>query len=407
MRWLKPFVATEQPLETINRWLDLLYYVTLIVLAFQGDLTLNVAILLVSLALVHFINRTLSRRNGQPFYLVYPLMGLEFILLIALYYGTHGEKSSTIFVVYTAFVMLNYPGYVALPFIGAGYLLYLFFVDQRVVGFNGYVLSLLNFSPTPLSLLVIRLLVTQRQRILDLNQRIQSQAELTAEMSKLRERNSLAEAMHDTLGHTLTSSIVSLEGATLLLANRPTEAIALLESVREQLQTSLGDIRQTVRTLKTDILADHTTLHESLRHLVERVSRQTSIAIALEDQLAVDLLPIQAYVLYNVVRESITNALKHGQATHIQITLAEVAGNCIALTVGDNGQGAGSFVPGFGLTHLEQKVQALGGALTVETQEKAGFRIHVLLPLGLDVALQPHHKTQRKAELYDSDHVGR
>ncbi len=196
-------------------------------------------------------------------------------------------------------------------------------LDPEALSFNEYILRLINFSVTLLALLGVRLLIRQRQYILDLNQRLQSQAQLTAEMTKLKERNELAEAMHDTLGHTLTASIVSLEGVALLWEKRPAEAIALLNSVCEQLQAGLGDIRKTVRNLKTDTLAEHAVLKDSLIQMVERVNRQTSISIELQYKIEAALLPIQDYVLYSIVQESITNALKHGQASSLWIMLTQ------------------------------------------------------------------------------------
>ncbi|MFN8493073.1 MAG: sensor histidine kinase [Caldilineaceae bacterium] len=388
--WLKPFIALEQPIATVNHWLTIIYAVVLLVFVAQIGLSGKVVVLASALAFVHFGKQRAASLHDHLLPTVYLLQVLEFVLLFGLSVGTTVDQSSTIFQLYTVDVMLNYPAYFALPLIASGYWLYLWLIALHPFTIDGYLLSLINFSIVPLSVMGVRLLIEQRQRILKLNQRLQSQAELMAEMSKLRERNNLAEAMHDTLGHTLTSAIVSLEGATLLLAKRPAEAVALLDTTREQLQASLGDIRQTVRTLKTDILADHITLQESLRQLAERVSRQTAVAIDLQYQLAVELLPIQDYVLYTIVREGMTNALKHGQATHIQITLAEMADNCIALTMTDNGVGASSVAPGFGLTHLEQKVQALGGVLTIETQKQSGFRLHIVLPLAL-VATAPQN----------------
>ncbi|MCX6048437.1 MAG: sensor histidine kinase [Chloroflexi bacterium] len=402
MRWPKLFITTGQPIEIINRWLNVFYCLVLVVLAVKIGISLRVIALSLALLLLHFGSQQSRGQGVQRQALTYFTLLLEFILLLVLAYGAQGEWVGTIFLLYTASVMLNYPAVVALPFIYTGYFLYLLFLNKQAMDFNAYVFNLINFSLTPLSLLGVRTLIVQRQRILDLNQRLQSQAELSAEMSKLRERNSLAEAMHDTIGHTLTASIVSLEGVALLLETRPEEAAALLESVREQLQAGLGDIRQTVRSLKTDTLGEHGALQESLRQLVARVNRQTAVDIELHFQMAVDLLPIQEYVLYTLTREAITNALKHSQATHIQITLAEVAQkNCIALTVEDNGQGANSFQAGFGLTHLEQKVQALGGRLSIETQAQAGFRLQALLPLALDVLIKPLKDPKEASAAYD------
>jgi len=399
--WLKSFIALEQPIATVNRWLNIIYAVVLLVFVAQIGLSVKVVVLASAVVLLHLGKQRATKLRTRLPYSAYLLQLLEFAFLIGLSMGATVDQSSTIFQIYTVDIILNSSAYFALPFLSIGYWLYLWLIAQRPFTVDGYLLSLFNFSIVPLSVMGVRLLIEQRQRILDLNQRLQSQADLMVEMSKLRERNSLAEALHDTLGHTLTSAIVSLEGATLLLAKRPAEAVALLDTTREQLQTSLSDIRQTVHTLKTDVLADHTTLQVSLQQLVERVERQTAVAIDLQDQLTVDLLPIQEYVLYVIVREGITNALKHGRATHIQITLAEMADNCITLTITDNGVGASALAPGFGVTHLEQKVQALGGLLTSATQEPAGFRLHVVLPLALDVAVQPRRQAQGKAKVYD------
>ena len=372
------------PAATINLWLNVSYCVVLLGTSLKAGLAPKAVLLSIVVLLLHFSHQKLPRVGMRSKYLDYALLLIEFIVLSVLSYSIEGESKSTIFLVYTANVILNYPALVAFPWVYTGYTFYLFVLDPQVLDFNRYILTLINFSVTPLSLLGIRLLVRQRQSILDLNQQLQSQAQLTAEMIKLKERNKLAEAMHDTLGHTLTASIVSLEGVTLLWEKRPNEAIALLNSVREQLQSGLGDIRKTVRDLKTETLAEHAVLKDSLIQMVKRVSRQTSIEINLRYQIEETLLPIQDYVLYSIVRESITNALKHGQANSIWITLAQMDKSYITLAITDDGEGTNTFEPGFGLNHLIQKVEALGGTFLINTQAQAGFSIQAWMPLALE-----------------------
>ncbi len=386
-KWMRPLTLTGASTVTVNQWLNIIYGVALLSLSFRLGLSVTVAALSAALIALRFSSQISGQRVPArakwATYLSYLFLLVEFFLLMVLSCSVGSEGSSTLFLIYTATVMLNYPAYFAFPFVFIGYLHYLMFIDNQAFGVSTYLLSFINFSVVPLSLFGIRLLIRQRQQIMTLNARLESQAALATEMTRLRERNSLAEAVHDTVGHTLTASIVSLEGATVLLHHRPTEAAALLDTVRGQLQTGLGDIRQTVRTLRTDTLADDTTLQESLVQLVERVRRQTPVNLELQQRFTAELLPIQAYVLYSVVREGITNALKHARATHIQITLEETAQQCIALTVCDNGVGTPAPVPGFGLIHLKQKVSALGGTLMVETHVQGGFQIDVVLPLML------------------------
>jgi len=401
MKRLRTLVSRRLSLATINVWVNTAYYTVLAAISLKTRFSFPVVALSVALACLHFFNQKIVQQE-EPFkhanlvYISYAIQPVQLVLLMGLNYVASDEWVTILFTIYTASVSLNYPIYIAFPFVCIGYSTYLFLFEQQGISLNAYIPSLVNFSIFPLSMFAIRSLIQQRQHILELNQRLQSQANLTTEMTKLRERNSLAEAMHDTIGHTLTSSIVSLEGATLLLKNRPTEAIALLDSVREQLQVSLGDIRKMVRTLKTDTLADHTTLKDSLFQLGERISRQTSVEIEIQYQVESDLLPIQEYVLYSIVRESITNALKHSQATYIQVSFEEIASSCITLTIMDNGTGTNSFESGFGLTHLQQKVMALGGTLSIDTQAKAGFSVHVLMPLVLDRAIGSSTKPRKE-----------
>ena len=383
-------------MATINAWLNVSYCVALGALFLKMGGSPKVISLSVAVLMVHFSHQKLPCPGKQPKYFDYALLLTEFVLLTVLSYGSQGESTGTIFLIYTANAILNYPASIALPWVYTGYSIYLFVLDPKALGLNEYVLSLINFSFGTLSLLGVRLLIHQRKYILDLNQQLQSQAQLATEMTRLKERNDLAEAMHDTLGHTLTASIVSLEGVTLLWEKRPTEAIALLNSVRGQLQTGLGDIRRTVRNLKTNTLAEHAVLRDSLIQMVERVNRQTSIDIELQYKIEETLLPIQDYVLYSIVQESITNALKHGQASSLLIALEQIDKSYITLMIADDGDGADAFVPGFGLTHLSQKVEALGGTFSINTQICSGFSIQAWLPLALDRLIKPSTKPPAK-----------
>lgn len=375
-------------MATINLWLNASYCFVLMGLWLRTGLALKGLLLSTIALLLHLSHRSLLRLNAKAKYLDYALLLVEFVVLSLLSYSTEGESKSTIFLVYTAHAVLNYPAFIAFPLVYTGYLIYMLLLDPEALAFNEYLLRLVNFSVTPLALLGVRLLIRQRQYILELNQRLRSQAQLTAEMIKLKARNELAEAMHDTLGHTLTASIVSLEGVALLWQKRPAEAIALLNSVREQLRAGLGDIRKTVRNLKTDTLAEHATLKDSLIQMVERVNRQTLIDIKLHYEIEETLLPIQDYVLYSVVQESITNVLKHGQANHLWIT-AQADKTLVTLTVLDDGEGASMFEPGFGLNHLSRKVEALGGTFSIDTQIQTGFKVQVRMPLAVDCLLAP------------------
>lgn len=385
MRQLQPWFSFEQGVDTLNRWLMLAYVLLVAVLWSRAGFTLSVVGLMLGLApLLHGLGLLLYSRGGLARRMSLVAHLLEACLLT--FAGRHGdyELLGALLSICSAGIMLRYAAWLAFPAVLGGFTVYLMVVEPEIQWLGDYAPRLLAFALWAFAFYVIRLLIIQRQEILDLNRRLQSQAALTAEMIQLRERNRLAEALHDTIGHTLTSAVVSLEGAALLFSRRPDEATALLDSVRAQLQADLGNLRQTVRNLRTEGLVDQLTLHESLAHLVERVARQVPVRLELRYELAAELLPIQEYLLFTVAREGITNALKHGRPTRITVELAEIDTACLSLSVTDDGAGASDLEPGFGLNHLQQKVAALGGTMTFETGAWRGFQLTALLPLALE-----------------------
>ncbi|HMQ32841.1 MAG TPA: sensor histidine kinase [Chloroflexaceae bacterium] len=375
--------SVDQTIETLNRWLLLLYLALTLVLWVQAGPSMPITALAVSLALLHSASFLLYRQPGPVRRLAAVAQLLEIGLLLLVSMRIERELSTILLSITSAGIVLRYPAWMSLPAVLGGFTLYLSVVQPDAWAQGNAALRLLGFAIWVVAFFGVRRLLVQRQQILDLNQHIQSQAALTTEMARLRERNRLAEEMHDTIGHTLTSAIVSLEGASLLLARRPDEAATLLDSARTQLQNGLGDLRQAVRNLRTDGPSEHMMLRESLGHLVAQVARQTSVQIVVHHRVEADLVPIQEYVLFAVAREGITNALRHGRPSAITLALDAVEPACVALSVTDDGLGASRPDPGFGLTHLRQKVEALGGTLQIDSGPRAGFRLSVLMPLTL------------------------
>lgn len=391
MRPITPALHLHTPppvvvIDAINRWLLVFYIALTLVLWARAGPSLTAAAFTVGLILLHSAGLLLYRQRGDVRRLAVVSHTLETGLLLFVSWYVEQDLSTMLLSIASAGIILRYHAWLAFPAVLGGFTLYIVLVEPEAWWQGNYVLRLLGFTIWHVAFFGVRILIAQRQQILDLNRQIQTEAALMAEMTRLRERNQLAEAMHDTIGHALTSAIVSLEGAALLLARCPADAAALVDSAREQLQVGLGDLRQTVRNLRTDGLSDQLTLRESLERLVERIVRQTAIRIVLRHQVRADLLPIQEYVCFTVIREGLTNALRHGRPTTITIEIAEVAPACIALSVADDGVGARAPDPGFGLTHLRQKVEALGGSLAVDTAAQAGFRLYALMPLAFEGA---------------------
>ena len=83
-------------------------------------------------------------------------------------------------------------------------------------------------------------------------------------------------------------------------------------------------------------------------------------------------------ILYRIIQESTTNAIRHGKATEIWIRMSEKNGELI-LMISDNGCGCSEIVEGFGLQHMRERVELAGGTLYCEGN--FGFTVIVKMPM--------------------------
>src|SRR5262249_40311440 len=98
------------------------------------------------------------------------------------------------------------------------------------------------------------------------------------------------------------------------------------------------------------------------------------------------LSPAQALTLYRTVQEGLTNAQKHAHASRVDVMLARLDDG-VRVQIADNGIGMQSpehEASGFGLMGLRERVELLGGSLTVQPHDGAGFELCVELPLRSD-----------------------
>ena len=203
-------------------------------------------------------------------------------------------------------------------------------------------------------------------------------------MTQMRERNRLAREIHDTLGHTLTGIIMGADASLALMEVAPEESKKRIQVVAQTARNGLTDVRRSIKALRPDAL-EHYSLTQALEGLVENFRLTTSARIdyfreAEEWELATD----EEDALYRVVQEGLTNAVRHGKADRIEIRITRT-GDVVTVSVRDNGTGCDVLEEGFGLRHMRERLEMLGGSLTYGNLEKdaedgyTGFFITVCL----------------------------
>ena len=203
-------------------------------------------------------------------------------------------------------------------------------------------------------------------------------------MTQMRERNRLAREIHDTLGHTLTGIIMGTDAGLALFDVAPEESKKRMQVVAQSARDGLTDVRRSIKALRPDAL-EHSTLAQALEGLIENYRLTTSAQISyFQEAEELKLDPDEEDALYRVVQEGLTNAVRHGRADRIEIRITR-SGDRLTVRVRDNGIGCGSLEEGFGLRHMRERLEMLGGTLSYGNLDRyaedgyTGFYITVCL----------------------------
>jgi signal transduction histidine kinase len=208
---------------------------------------------------------------------------------------------------------------------------------------------------------------------------VESQARLQ-EMAVMEERSRMAREIHDTLAHSLTAIIVTLEAARRKLGHGDVSIDADLEGVQEQARVGLDEVRRSIAEMRPAALA-RGSFYKALQILLEQVEKWHGVRTQLRvPQVLPELRPEQEVALFRLVQEATTNAVRHGKCSAVKVELS-VDQSQLVLSVGDDGQGCGNIVPGNGLYGMSERIAAVGGTVDFESSTGQGFHIAASLPL--------------------------
>ncbi|MBQ4303913.1 MAG: sensor histidine kinase, partial [Lachnospiraceae bacterium] len=130
-------------------------------------------------------------------------------------------------------------------------------------------------------------------------------------------------------------------------------------------------------------------LRQAVEGMVDEMCRSTGIMFeyTCRDDLS-DLAQDEEDVVYRVLQESITNSVRHGHPSRITISI-ERKDHLLEIRIEDNGAGCKDLHRGFGLTHMQERLDMLGGSL--ETDGRDGFRVLARIPLRMTTGEVENH----------------
>jgi signal transduction histidine kinase len=204
-------------------------------------------------------------------------------------------------------------------------------------------------------------------------------AATSRQMSAVEERNRITSEIHDSIGYRLTNVMMMIEAAQDLSERHDPQARQILSAAREQTQIGLDETRAALHRLRRNTEGTLTGTAEIVR-LVDVFSRASGLQVKMDLGNVPNSIDPEAHrALYHVIQESLTNTIRHGGATRVQITFW-FDGEQVAVSVSDNGRGATSFEEGIGLKGMRERVARLGGTVSA-TGTGSGFETRVTVPL--------------------------
>lgn len=200
------------------------------------------------------------------------------------------------------------------------------------------------------------------------------------EKAILEERNRIAEDLHDTIGHTLTSVLLQIEAGKKLMNKQDVHvAIEKLENSQKQIREGLKDLRKSLFMLKEET-ENPGEFVSSIETFIRKTMDYTGVQVDYHITPDIRLSASQKYVLYRALQEGITNGIRHGDARRFEFLLQTKDG-IIEFVLKDDGKGSDEVVFGLGLTSMKNRVRELNGLITIESANGSGFSIKILLPV--------------------------
>jgi two-component system sensor histidine kinase UhpB len=191
------------------------------------------------------------------------------------------------------------------------------------------------------------------------------------------ERRRIARELHDEVGQTLTGVMLQIEG---LAAGIPDDLSEQLEELRETARHGTEEVRRIARRLRPDAL-EELGLYSALAALANAFERQARIPLERRLEQPATVTPEQELVLYRVAQESLTNVVRHAEASQAWLELHDT-GEAIILTVKDDGKGLpeGAETSSSGIRGMRERAMLVDATITIDSRTGDGTVVQLAIP---------------------------
>lgn len=265
-------------------------------------------------------------------------------------------------------------------------------IDFKSYSLFFLLLILINFSPMILILSIISFyfshttdsiddIVNEYRNIRDnlkedalylkrYNEQLQIDREKNVHIAILTERNRIAREIHDSIGHSISSSILQVKALKIISDNTLNEPLNLLQNT---LNNGMTDIRKSLQGIRDQSLD----LRSKIESLIDEIP---NLNVELLYDIENDLEYYLKFDILSIIKEAMTNTIKHSNATNLSISIISQP-KFYSISIKDNGDKMPTFENrGIGLDYINETANKYNGLFNYSFEN--GFKIHLTLMKG-------------------------
>ena len=207
-----------------------------------------------------------------------------------------------------------------------------------------------------------------------------------AEQRVMAERLAIARELHDSVGHALTVVALHTQVVEEALGTDEGEARRSLKAIADTTEATFGDLRRTVASLRKEGVPVRSPHRLSDLDSATLPARQAGLEVTTRMQLRSSPSPTVEAAVYRLVQESITNVVRHAEATRVDIDVREGDDGMLTVAVVNDGPASpraprvDSPDSGNGIAGMRERAQLLGGSFSAGP-EGSGFAVRASIPM--------------------------
>ena len=196
------------------------------------------------------------------------------------------------------------------------------------------------------------------------------------EIAVEKERNRIAQEVHDTAGHTLTMINSAANILKIKYPELPDEAKEYIEHISTEATAGISTLRMAINNMKR---YSYTSITDGIRELAASI-RGVECDVCVQGEETEKYL-FCAMAVCDSCREAITNSLRYSGADRIDIVVKFLE-KSLEVYIFDNGCGCSEIHAGNGLTGISERIKEIGGVVSFMSSEGNGFTTSIKISMG-------------------------